>query len=226
MTKTNKTPKTPKNVNKNTKSAKTSKTSKTDPKTDPKTESKTDPRVVAKTDHFADNQTVLNTSKSVPVDIKKTDKNADESPIVYHIAQVEYADGTIIHKQFRVDKMPTHAVLVKYSDPKKLGALDAHHVLTYSRSEKLCQSHARRIRKQYVGSDATIEQRYTGEIEIVAVRDLGMATSEIDPNFVENRSWERAKNAAAKIALAAKNPNAVTAAAVALNTAVLTNYIS
>ena len=191
----------------------------------PERQTPVDPRDTAKTNDSTDNQTVLNTSKNVPIDIKKTSTENDNS-IIFHVAQVEFADGTIVQKMFRVDKMPTHAVLVMYSQPKKIGALDCHHVLTYSKSEKLCKSHKCRILKQYVGSDATIENRYTSQIEIVAVRDLGMPTSDLDPNFTEDRSWERAKNAAAAIALAAKNPTALSAAAVALNTAVLTNYVS
>lgn len=209
-------------MTKNTK--KTTKNPKTDTK---KTERKTavDPREIAKTDDSTDNQTVLNTSKNVPIDIKKTSTDNDNS-VIFHVGQVEYADGTIIQKTFRVDKMPTHAVLVKYSQPKKIGATDPHHVLTYSRSEKLCASHVRRIQKQYVNPDPTIENRYTNEIEIVAVRDLGMPTGDLDPNYSEDRGWERAKNAAAKIALAATDPKSVTAAALALNTAVLNNYVS
>jgi hypothetical protein len=216
---------------KNTVKKTTKNTVKKTTKNNTKTERQTpvDPRETARTDDYTDNQTVLNTSKNVPVDIKKTNPNETESNIVYHVGSVEFSDKTIIHKQFRVDKMPTHAVLVRYSHPKKIGATDPHHVLIYSRSEKLCAAHIRRIRKQYVKTAThtpTIDDRYTNEIELVTVRDLGMPTSEIDPKYTEDRGWERAKNAAKKLALAAKNPAVVTTAAVALNNAVLNNYLS
>jgi hypothetical protein len=220
-------------MSKNTKKT-TKKTTKTTTKNTPKTSERQTPiddRDTAKSDDVADNQTVLNTSKNVPTDIHKINPNETESNIVYHVVQIQYPDDqTIIQKMFRVDKLPTHAVLVRYADYKKLGASCPEHVLIYSRSEKLCEAHVRRIKKQYIGSDKappTIEKRYQPEVFVVKCRDLGMSTTaELDPNFVEDRSWERAKNAARRLALAAKSPSAVSAASVALNTAVLSNYIS
>jgi hypothetical protein len=203
---------------------------KNDSKNDPKnTERQTpvDDRDLAKSDHVADNKTVLCTSKIIPTDIKKT-PNDDDNSIIYHVCQCQYPDDkTIIQKMCRVDKMPTHAVLVRYADYKKIGAAAPHHVLIWTRSEKLANAHRRRVLKQYCEPNPTIELRYLPEIFIVSVRDLGMSTStDLDPNFVEDRTWERAKNAARRLALAATSPAAVSAAAVALNDAVLKNYLS
>lgn len=186
-----------------------------------------DDRDLAKSDDVADNKTVLVSSKTIPTDIKKT-SNDDDNSIIYHVCQCQYPDdNTVIQKMFRVDKMPTHAVLVRYADYKKIGAAAPHHVLIWTRSEKLANAHRRRVLKQYCEPNPTIELRYLPEIFIVSVRDLGMnTTTELDPNFVEDRTWERARNAARKLALAATSPASVSAAAVALNTAVLSNYVS
>lgn len=209
-----------------TKNAKTTKpTTNKKPQT-AKTAKPKKPAVSSAANDYTDNKTTLNKSADIPTEIKKEKSTDTESKIVYHVVAVQYADGTTIHKQFRVDKLPTHAVLVKYSNPEKLGAPKPHHVLTYSRSEKICNAHIRRIKKQYVAPNPTIEDRYTNEIELVKCRDLGMPTSEIDPNMTEDRTWERAKNAAEKIALHAKNASAVTATALALNTAVLDKFLN
>jgi hypothetical protein len=175
----------------------TTKNAKNNAKTNVKTNAKTN-----KTNKTADKKSLtknaVNTSKTV--DTKNDTETADENPRV--VCSVTYPDTkTEIHKTFLLEKIPTHAVLVRYHAPKKLGAPRSEHVLTYTKSEKLAHAHVRRIKKQYIGKTASISQRYQSDVFVVPV--VATKLTEPNPEMIEDRSWERRLNAAHKLALIA-----------------------
>ena len=136
---------------------------------------------------------------------------------IYHVAQVTCPDGTKIQKRFLVDKLPTHAVVTPYAKTKQ------NHILTWSRNPKLCESHIKRVEIEYMGNDATKIKNFYSSATLVEVQDLGIQTSPLDPELVEDKTWLRVQRAKERLAKEASNPGTLTALSVIVAERILSN---